>query len=194
MADNLTHLPHVRNIQSAVNKWDPLSKNVFEVYFTLPDGIKSQFAQDEAVLTEQVTQVSGLDALHHDAATNKQRFMGADMSFKSAVYDDTRASLTITFNLNLRDSNDNFVYKVLLAWKNLNYNLADGTRTLMKDYKSDILQIAEANRDGTVWRKTTFNGIVLDSITGFDQLDYTDGEAQTIQVTFQADYWDMDIA
>ena len=32
----LTHLPHVRNVQSGNNKWDPVNAAVYEVYFTLP--------------------------------------------------------------------------------------------------------------------------------------------------------------
>lgn len=191
---NLTHLPHVRNISASVNRMDPVPASVFEVYFTLPDAIKSTFADSEALLTEQVQNVNGLNNLHKNTPVGKQRFMGVDVSHAGAVMEDTRATFTITFNLNLRDVTDNFVYKALLAWKNLNYNLADGTRTLKKDYTADVLRIAEANRDGTVWRSTVFNDILIDNIDGMDTLDYTDNEPRSIAVTFVADSWNQDIA
>lgn len=191
---NLTHLPHVRNIKTAVNRWDPVHSAVFEVYFSLPEAIKAEFTEEEALLTEQVISVAGLDAFHKNTPVGKQRFMGADVSHQGPVMDDTRANITIVFNLNLRDVTDNFVYKAFLAWKNLNYNLADGTRTLKRDYVADVMRIAEANRDGTVWRSVVLNDVLLENITGIESLDYSDNEPKQLTVTFWSDSWDMDIA
>ena len=191
---NLTHLPHVRNIKSGVNRWDPNHSAVFEVYFTLPAAIQGQFAEDEAILTEQVTDVSGLDQLQKNTPVGKQRFMNVDVSHSSPVIDETRATITIVFNLNLRNVTDNFVLKVLMAWKNLNYNLADGTRTLKNTYVADNLRIAEANRDGTIWRSYVFHDVILGDITGLDTLNYDDNEARKITAVFISDFWDDDIA
>ena len=191
---NLTHLPHVRNIKSGVNRWDPNHSAVFEVYFTLPAAIQSQFAEDEAILTEQVTQVSGLDALQKNTAVGKQRFMGVDVSHSQPVMDETRATITVEFNLNLRNVTDNFVLKVFKAWKNLNYNLADGTRTLMNDYMGDNLRVAEANRDGTIWRSYIFHDVLIGEVTGIDTLNYDDNEPRKLTVQFISDYWDDDMA
>ena len=191
---NLTHLPHVRNIKSGVNRWDPNHSAVFEVYFTLPAAIQGQFAEDEAILTEQVTDVSGLDQLQKNTPVGKQRFMNVDVSHSSPVIDETRATITIVFNLNLRNVTDNFVLKVLMAWKNLNYNLADGTRTLKNTYVADNLRIAEANRDGTIRRSYVFHDVILGDITGIDTLNYDDNEARKITAVFISDFWDDDIA
>ena len=191
---NLTHLPHVRNIKSGVNRWDPNHSAVFEVYFTLPAAIQGQFAEDEAILTEQVTDVSGLDQLQKNTPVGKQRFMNVDVSHSSPVIDETRATITIVFNLNLRNVTDNFVLKVLMAWKNLNYNLADGTRTLKNTYVADNLRIAEANRDGTIWRSYVFHDVILGDITGIDTLNYDDNEARKITAVLISDFWDDDIA
>jgi hypothetical protein len=191
---NLSHLPHVKNITSGVNRYDPNGSAVFEVYFTLPDAIKSQFAEDEVILTQQVTQVSGLDALQKNTGVGYQRFMGVNVSFANPVLDDTRAEITINFNLNLRNANDNFVLKIFQAWKNLNYNLADGTRTLKADYVADNIRIAEANRDGTIWRSYVFHDVLLAEITGINELSYDTNEARKLSVKFYADYWDDDMA
>lgn len=191
---NLTHLPHVRNIKSGINRWDPNHSAVFEVYFTLPAAIQGQFAEDEAILTEQVTDVSGLDQLQKNTPVGKQRFMNVDVSHSAPVIDETRATITIVFNLNLRNVTDNFVLKVLMAWKNLNYNLADGTRTLKNTYVADNLRIAEANRDGTIWRSYVFHDVILGDVTGIDTLNYDDNEARKITAVFISDFWDDDIA
>ena len=191
---NLTHLPHVRNIKSGINRWDPNHSAVFEVYFTLPAAIQGQFAEDEAILTEQVTDVSGLDQLQKNTPVGKQRFMNVDVSHSAPVIDETRATITIVFNLNLRNVTDNFVLKVLMAWKNLNYNLADGTRTLKNTYVADNLRVAEANRDGTIWRSYVFHDVILGDVTGIDTLNYDDNEARKITAVFISDFWDDDIA
>lgn len=190
----LTHLPHVKNVQSGVNRYDPNHSSIFEVYFTLPEAIKSQFAEDEAILTEQVVSVNGIAALMKNTAVNKQRFMGVDVSHSSPVLDETRATITIEFNLNLRNTTDNFVLKLFMAWKNLNYNLNDGTRTLKADYVADNLRIAEANRDGTIWRSYVFHDVFLGEVSGIDSLSYDDNEPRKLSVQFVADYWDDDLA
>jgi hypothetical protein len=194
MASNLTHLPHIKNVQSGINKYDPMHSAMYEVYFTLPEAIQSQFKDDEAVLTEQVTEVSGLDALQKTVGAGSQKFMGVDVSFLNPVLDNTYAELTINLNLNIRNATDAFVLKVFKAWEKLGYDLSDGTRTLMADYCTDNLRIAEANRDGTIWRSYIFHKVMLTGVTGLDSLNYVSNDARVLTVTFRADYWDEDLA
>ena len=194
MASNLTHLPHIRNVQSGINKYDPMHSAMYEVYFTLPEAIQSQFKDDEAVLTEQVTEVTGLDALQKTVGAGQQKFMGVDVSFLNPTLDNTYAELTINLNLNIRNATDAFVLKVFKAWEKLGYDLSDGTHTLMADYCTDNLRIAEANRDGTIWRSYIFHKVMLTGVTGLDSLNYTSNDARILTVTFRADYWDEDLA
>ena len=142
----LTHLPHLTNMQSGINKWDPSHSAVYELYFTLPDAIRSEFSEDEVILTEQVTEVSGLDQLTKTTPVNSQKFMGVDVSHHGPAMENTYADITVTLNLNLRNKLDNFVLKVFRAWENLNYNLADGTRTLLADYSADAMRIADISQ------------------------------------------------
>lgn len=190
----LTHLPHLTNMQSGINKWDPSHSSVYEVYFTLPDAIRSEFSEDEVILTEQVTDVSGLDNLIKTTGVSSQTFMGVDVSYHNPTLDNTYAEITINLNLNLRNKVDNFVLKVFRAWENLNYNLADGTRTLLADYSSDAMRIAIANRAGDVVRSIVFNRVLLSGVSQIDTLDYKANEAQKLQVQFRCDYWDDALA
>lgn len=194
MASNITHLPHIKNTKSGINKYDPMHQAVFEVYFTLPEAIQSTFKDEEAILTEQVTQITGLDALQKTVQAGSQKFFGVDVSFLNPTLETTYAELTISLNLNIRNKTDAFVLKVFKAWEKLGYDLMDGTRTLMADYCADNLRIAEANRDGTIWRSFIFHKVLLTNVEGLNELNYTNNEARILTVTFRADYWEEDLA
>lgn len=190
MAQQLSHLPHIKNMQSGINKYDPVHNSIYEVYFTLPEAIQQTFKEEEAILTEQVVSVSGLDVLQKTTPAGEQKFMGVTVSFLQPILDTTAAELQIVFNLNLRNVTDNFVLKVFRAWENLSYDLSDGTRGIKLDYISDNMRIAEANRNGAIWRSYIFHHIMLTGVTGLDSLDYSNNEAITLTCSFRADYWD----
>lgn len=189
----LNHLPHVKNVSAAINKMDPVHRSVFEVYFTLPPAIQQEFKQEEALLTEQVTNVTGLDALQKTPGVGEQKFFGVVSSFANPTFESTAADIEMQLNLNLRNVTDNFVLKVFKAWANLNYDLSDGTRTIKMDYIADNLRVAEANRNGEVWRSYIFHNLILNKVEGLNELDYTNNEAAKLTVGFRSDYWDDDM-
>ena len=186
----LTHLPHIKNMTSGINKYDPVHKAIYEVYFTLPDAIRGQFTKEEAILTEQVTNVSGLDILQKTTPPSEQKFYGVTVSYLNPVLDQTAADLTITFNLNLRNVTDNFVLKLFMAWANISYDKSDGSRGIKTDYITDTLRIAEANRNGEIWRSYIFHHVMLKGVTGLEDLDYSNNDARQLQCTFRCDFWD----
>lgn len=190
----LTHLPHIKNMKSGINKWDPVHKSIFEVYFTLPTVLQTLFGEDAQILTEQVTNVAGLDALQKTTPAGEQKFFGVTVSYLNPVLDTTAADLTITFNLNLRNVTDNFVLKLFKAWENLSYDLSDGSRGIKVDYISDVLRIAQANRNGEIWRSVIFHHSMLTGVTNLDDLDYQSNDALTLQTTFRCDYWEDELA
>jgi hypothetical protein len=194
MANNLTHLPHILNVESGRMKYDPVHKSIFEVYFTLPAAIQSTFKTEELLLTEQVTNVSGLDVLQKTTPASEQKFYGVTVSYLNPVLDTTAADITITFNLNLRNVTDNFVLKVFKAWENLSYNLADGTRSIKTGYISDNLRIAEATRNGDIWRSYIFHHIMLTGVTNIDDLDINANDARQLMCTFRCDYWEDEMS
>ena len=194
MANNLTHLPHILNVESGRMKYDPVHKSIFEVYFTLPAAIQSQFKTEELLLTEQVTNVTGLDVLQKTTPASEQKFYGVTVSYLNPVLDTTAADITITFNLNLRNVTDNFVLKVFKAWENLSYNLADGTRSIKTGYITDNLRIAEATRNGDIWRSYIFHHVMLTGVTNIDDLDIMSNDARQLICTFRCDYWEDEMS
>ena len=192
---SLVHLPHIKNVSAGINKMDPVHKSLFEVYFTLPAPLQQEFQKDSELLTQQVLTVNGLNALQKTPGVGEQKFYGVTVSFSNTIMDaGTSADITITFNLNLRNVTDNFVLKILKAWAALNYDLSDGTRGIKLDYMSDVMRIAEANRNGEVWRSFIFHHIILAEITGLDDLDYNSNEPSQLSVRFRADDWDDDLS
>ena len=194
MGQGISHLPHITQVKAGNNKWDPIHKSIFEVYFTLPTPIASEFSADAEILTEQVTKVSGLDALQKTTSAGQQKFMGVDVSFLNPVMDNTYAEIEMDLNLNLRDGSDAYVLKLFKAWAKLGYDMSDGTRTLKADYMTDSLRIAEANRDGTIWRSYVFKHVMLTEVSGLGDLDYSTNDAVSLKVKFRADWWEEELA
>lgn len=186
----LSHVPHVRSVNAGRNYYDPVNTAIFEVGFTFPGLISSAVSDKITLLTEQVTNVAGLDNLLKTPAAGQQKFFGADVSYLNPTLDNTYAEITIDFNLNLRSVTDNYVLDAFMQWRNLNYNLGNGARFLKKDYVAPYIEIKMANRDGTVWRVVKLWDVMLINITGLDGLDITTNESPKLQCTFRSDYWD----
>lgn len=190
----ISHLPNIRNVEAGNKNYDPMHGSIFEVAFSVPSAIASTVQKDVAILTQQVTTVSGLDALQKTTAAGQQKFLGVDVSYLNPTLDNTYADITIELNLNLRNVTDAYVFRVFKEWQKINYDLKTGTRYLMKDYIAPFLAIKEANRDGTVWREVNFQKVMMTSVTGLDGLDYTNNEARKLSVVFRSDIWDENIA
>ena len=184
------NLPHIAAIAAGKNHWDPQYNSIFEVTFSVPGPISNLISKNDLwILRQQVTNVSGLDALNKTTTAGSQKFFGVDVSYLNPTLDQTYAELQITLNLNLRNVTDNFVLKIFRAWSNLSYDLQDGTRGIKQDYIADYLAIAEANRNGDVWRSYRFNDVMLTGVDGLDSLDYSSNEAAKLNVHFRSDYW-----
>jgi hypothetical protein len=184
--------PHLKNTQAGRNLWDPMHQSIFEVTF---DGITTMGLVDSdddvlSILPEQVTTVSGLDSLIKVVGIGEQKFMGVTNSYANPTYDTTAADITIEFNLNLKNNNDAYVYRVFSEWSKRLYNIQTGARTLMHQYTCPYIYINEANRDGSIWRSIALYKVILTSITGLDGLDYTNNEARKLTCTFRSDSWE----
>lgn len=190
----MSHLPHIMNMHSGANHWDPVHKSIFEVQIKIPAALQSAFATEEEYLIEQVKSVSGLEALQKTTAAGSQKFHGVDVSFLNPVLDNTSADITVKFNLNLANGNDNFVLRLFKEWARISYDLHSGARGLKNDYCATSMLIAEANRDGTIWRAYAFKDIMVTNIQGLADLDYTSNDAVELDVTFRSDFWEEVLA
>lgn len=187
-------VPHIASIRAGYEMMDPVHKSIFEVSFSVPSIIQQMLSdgghtEDVAYLTQQVVSVSGLDALNKTTGVSSQKFLGVDVSYLNPVMDSTAADITINFNLNLRYATDNWVLRIFRMWGALGYDLSDGSRAIKADYCAPFLTIAEANRNGDVWRSYQFNQVMLTGVTNIDDLDYSAIEARQLTCTFRSDFW-----
>lgn len=184
-------LPHIKNSEAGVNLYDPVHKSIFEVNFTLPDAIRNEFAKDEALITQHVLTVSGLNALYRAPEVDSQKFMGVDRSFIKPVLGETKAQIEIEFSLNLRNGTDNYILKLFRAWAALGYDVSTGKRSLKKDYCAQWLKVSVANREGDIYQQIVFKDVMINGdLDMADDLDYTNGDAVTLKVKFVSDWWD----
>lgn len=184
-------LPHIQNSEAGRNKYDPAHKSIFELYFAIPERLRQKFAQDEALITEHVLSVSGLDGLYKGPEADAQKFMGTSRSYIKPTVGDTFAEITVKFSLNLRNGTDNYIYRLFRAWKNLNYNLATGERVLKPDYCADWLHLKVANRVGDVYHDVLMKDVMLvGSVVPTADYDYAADDALELEVKFRTDWWD----
>lgn len=183
-------LPHIKNSQAGVNRYDIVVGNIFEVYFTLPEPLRAQFAQDEALITEHVQKISGLEALDKAPETVEQKFMGTTRTFIKPAIDGTSAEISVDLSLNLRNGVDNYIYKLFKAWARLGYNINTGERSLKKDYCADWLKVSIANQAGDIYREVVFKDVMISGpIEGMGEYDYSTSEPKQITVKFKSDWW-----
>ena len=188
-------LPHIQNSEAGVNRYDPVHKSIFEVYFTLPNALQAEFGKDTALLTQHVLNVSGIDALYRAPEVESQKFMGTDRSYIKPTIGETKATIEIEFSLNLRNETDNYIAKLFRAWAALGYDIRNGKRTLKKDYCADWLKISIANRAGDIFQEIVFKDVMLSGALTIDgALDYTTDDALTCKVKFVSDWWTETVA
>lgn len=182
-------LPHITNSEAGRNYYDPYHSCLFAVYFTLPAALKDAFGKDEALLTEHITKISGIDGLDKGPEHMTQSFQGTTRSYLKPKMDGTSFELTCEFNLNLRNGTDNYIFKLFKAWKNLNYDLETGTIVLKKDYVADWLRVCVANRAGDIIRDIVFKDVMLKGgLEGISELDYSTTDEVKLTVHFISDW------
>jgi hypothetical protein len=182
-------LPHITNSVAGVNRFDPVHTSLFEVYFTLPEALKQQFGSDEAVLTEHVLSISGLESLDKGPETGEQKFMGTSRSYLNPKLDTTRHEITVKFSLNLRNGVDNYIWKIFKAWNKLSYDLETGAEVLKKDYCADWLKVSIGNRAGDIFREIVFHDVMFyGGLGAWSELEYNNNDALELEVKFVSDW------
>lgn len=181
-------LPHIQNSKAGKNRYDPVFKNLFEVYFSIPEALQAAYGGDVAELTQQVTKIGGLETLDRTPELVEQTFMGTTRSYIGSKYDKTSFDITLTLNLNLRNATDNYIYKIFQGWNTLAYNQQTGERTLDAVHRADFLRIVQYNRLGDIFRELTFKGVIF---AGFDttmsEMDYTSQDLMEISIKLRSD-------
>ena len=125
-----------------------------------------------------------------------QKYKFAERAFAAAKPQSTLHKFVITFELNLNNTNDNYIYNAFRAWADLIYNPMTGQQGLKVDYAGPTanaasVQVTMFNRTGAIFREYVFSPVFLDSTKLTENsLDYTldgQGSIASLSVPFIAD-------
>lgn len=193
-------LPHFRLSQASMQSFEPVYKNLFEVRITPPAAVRAGTPwENTQLILDNVISVGGLGAIEKIPEVVTQKYKGATRSYAGALPTNTYADVTVSFELNLDNSNSAYVYNALKAWTDLVYNPLTGELGLKSEYAgtSDdptLMTVLVYNKKGVVIKQITFRQIFPTTAltTPFDALNYDTGTviSKIDNFNFRADYWD----
>lgn len=185
-------LPHFSSAKAAVQLYEPVYLNQFEVIIQPPAGVSNpQGNGGRTLLVENVLSVAGL-AVDKNPGTIEQRYKFSKRRYAGGVVEDTGVKVRIDFETNLDDNNSNYVFKTLRQWSDLVYNPITGAAGIKSVYAGDTyILVSIFNKQGDVFRRVKLvNCFPVDQIKSLD-LDYTNGTTPyKISLSFRADYFE----
>ena len=177
-------LSHYQNSLSAINKFEPVYLNQFEVTVIPPSAVAGG-----EILLQQVTKVGGL-TLDKNPGLVTQKYKFAKRNYAGAKPDNTYLDLSLSFTVNLNDDNSMYVFKTLRQWSDLIYNPLTGAMGLKNDYTGTIV-VSIFNKQGDVYRRINCKDVFPLKALPEMGLNYTDEGIYTINdMEFAVDYWD----
>lgn len=178
-------LPYWTNSTAAVNYYEPIYQNQFEVVLTPPAAIGGP---NVALLVEHVTKLSGLPEIQSAGTVVEQKYKFASRSYAGAVPDKTTADLDLTFTVNLNEENDAYVYNILRAWGDVIYNPLTGSQGLKREYVGEMAVVV-FNKAGDIFREWKFPSVFPTAGLTALALDYNGTELYTVSTKLRADWW-----
>jgi len=177
-------LPHYQNSLSAINKFEPVYLNQFEITILPPAAVVGG-----EILLQHVTKVSGL-SLDKNPGLATQKYKFAKRNYAGAKPDNTYMDLSLTFTVNLNDANSMYVFKTLRQWSDLVYNPLTGAMGLKTDYTGTIV-VSIFNKTGDVFRRITCRDTYPTKPITAMNLNYTSADIFKItDMVWAVDYWD----
>ena len=177
-------LPHWTNSRAAINYYEPIFQNQFEVIITPPASI----SQDVDLLVEHVKSIDGLPEILPGVVEQKYKF--ASRRYAGGEPSTSDLQFSTSFEVNLDDQNSMTVYKILRQWADLIYNPLTGAMGLKTDYVGSML-ISVFNKRGDVFRRIRIPSCFIATSINEMPLSYDQGNAiYTVNIEWKADYWD----
>jgi len=184
-------LPHFTNSKAAINYYDPVYLNQFEVLINPPSGIVDSATtfKGESILAQQVKAITGLAVDIAPAQTVNQQYKFATRRYAGGEPSQSDMTLTMEFEVNLNDANSMSVYKILRQWSDLIYNPLTGAMGLKSDYVGSM-SISIFNKRGDVFRRIRIPSCFLSEPINAMELDYETPAIYSITASWVCDYWE----
>ena len=184
-------LPHFTNSKAAINNFEPVYLNQFEVIINPPAGIVDSATtfNGEGILAQQVKSITGLAVDIAPSATIEQNYKFATRRYAGGEPSTTDMTLSMEFEVNLKDQNSMTVYKILRQWSDLIYNPLTGAMGIKSDYVGSMV-IQVFNKRGDVFRRIRIPSCFLSEAINAMELDYETPAIYNISASWICDYWE----
>lgn len=189
-------LSHFKNSSAGLGRYEPIYLNQFEVVITPPPAIRGKIGFGGSLMLEHVLNFKNLPEYSGSgSAVVVQNYKFSQRAYAPAKPEKTYHQFTIDFELNLNESNDNYIYNALRAWGDLVYDPLTGRQGLKVDYagpSNDSAQIyvRQFKRDTTIFREFTFAPVFFGPQKMNETvLDYTGDKILQLTVQFTADMY-----
>lgn len=188
-------LPHFKNSTAGKGRYEPIYLNQFEVIITPPPAVAGKIGFGNNLMLEHVLKVSNLpEYAGSGSAVVTQNYKFSNRIYAPAKPQQTFHQFTIEFEINLNESNDNYIYNALRAWADLVYDPLTGRQGLKVDYAGPAnnpasIQITQFNRAGAIFRDFVFSPVFIGPQKMTETaLDYTqDNGIYKLTAQFSAD-------
>ena len=182
-------LPHFNNIKTAVEKWEPIHKNLFECTFILPTPLQDDFGTEAThLLLENALKVT-LPS-YPDLPTVQQRFKYSTRVFVLVPETTSLDNVEIDFNLNQNEQHEIFVWNMMKSWYDLAWNNENGVLNYKKNMTGDIV-VHVHDREGHVVRRVTYHNAQMVNFSGWEEADWeANTEIVSLKAKFAVDYWE----
>lgn len=185
-------LPHFRNSKAAVNLYEPLYLNQFEVLIQPPPAVSNPLGlANRTLLVENIIDFS-VASVDKNPGLVSQNYKFAGRRYAGGAVDQTGVEVTINFETNIDDNGSNYVYKTLRQWHDLIYNPLTGAMGLKRTYANQTYMLVNIfDKEGNVYKQIKiFNCFPNKSIDDY-KLEYANGASlYKINAKFRGDYFD----
>ncbi|BBI90411.1 baseplate subunit [Tenacibaculum phage PTm1] len=175
-------LNHVRNSQAGRRNYEMVTDALYKVTFIPPAGVAGA-----EILTEQCISITGWKRPGPEAV--QQQFNQARRNYASVDVDNTQ-TLSATFEMNLNEANQNYVYNTMVDWANLIFNDQTGERGLKKDYVGTIIIEQHDPKGNIYWTRKLQNAWVSGEFASIGQNDVASADPVKFECTIIADWYD----
>lgn len=180
-------LPHVRNSAVAQGVQEAVFTSLYEMQLFPPDGIP--FVDS---LVDEIVSITGLDKLDELPAIKTQLSRGHTRVFTAPLLESTHLELEMKVNLNAsgRNADQLVIYEMFKQWARRQRD----ERTGAMGIKIDCIgsgQLAQFNKKGDIWRRIRLDRILIESITGFDEVALENNDPVQLTVKIVVEEWEL---
>jgi hypothetical protein len=180
-------LAHFTNTETAVKKYEPVYKSLFEVIILLPPALTNVHPNSKSLLLENAIKVTL--PTYPPIQTQTQRFKYSTRLYPMLPETTSLTDVGISFNMNQNYNNQVFTWRMLKDWYDLVWNNENGELNYKRDLCGDII-VNIHDKDGIVIRRVTYNNCMLLSFTGWQEADWgAVTEIESLETKFAVDYW-----